>query len=160
MKNKSISTFLMVATLKNLAVYELVRRRCATIIASDAGADPLFQFKDLAKLTEMIRVDFGAKLTIDTSPLLPNEQGISDAAYVIGDITYHCGKKAQFIYIKATLQSELSADVLGYKNQNPTFPDQSTIDQFFDELQFEAYRELGFQIAHRLLKQQPQLLAQ
>lgn len=145
---------------ENLAVYELVRRRCATIIASDAGADPLFQFKDLAKLTEMIRVDFGAKLTIDTSPLLPDEQGISAAAYVIGEITYRCGAKAQFIYIKATLQTELSADVLGYKNQNPTFPDQSTIDQFFDELQFEAYRELGFQITHRLLKQQPQLLAQ
>lgn len=144
---------------ENLGVYELVRRRCQHIVSVDAGADPNFQFKDLAKLTELIRVDFGAKLTLDITPLLPDENGISQSAYVIGDITYSCGTKAQLIYIKSTLQSGLGADVMGYKKQNKSFPDQSTIDQFFDELQFEAYRELGFQIGHRLLKQQPQIFA-
>ena len=96
---------------------------------------------------------------MDITPLLPDENGISQSAYVIGDITYSCGTKAQLIYIKSTLQSGLGADVMGYKKQNKSFPDQSTIDQFFDELQFEAYRELGFQIGHRLLKQQPQIFA-
>lgn len=144
---------------ENLGVYELIRRQCKTIMSIDAGADPSFMFNDLAKLTEMIRVDFGAKLTIDTSPLLPDEHGISKTAYVIGEITYHNGKQASFIYVKSTMLNNLSTDVIGYKNQNPSFPDQSTIDQFFDEFQFEAYRELGFQITHRLLKQQPQLFS-
>jgi hypothetical protein len=33
----------------------------------------------------------------------------------------------------------------------PAFPDETTADQFFDEGQFEAYRELGFVIADRML---------
>ena len=41
----------------------------------------------------------------------------------------------------------MSADVLAYKALNPSFPHQATADQFFDEGQFEAYRELGYQIA-------------
>ena len=35
------------------------------------------------------------------------------------------------------------ADVLNYAIQNPTFPHQSTADQFFDESQFESFRRLG-----------------
>ncbi|MGJ8691295.1 MAG: patatin-like phospholipase family protein [Thalassotalea sp.] len=142
---------------ENLGVYELVRRKCQTIMSVDAGADPNFLFNDLAKLTELIRVDFGAQLNIDTSQLVPDEKGNSFTAYTVGEIIYNCGTKAEFIYLKATMLENLSADVLGYKKQNPSFPDQSTVDQFFDEFQFEAYRELGFQISHNMLKQQPQL---
>ena len=38
-----------------------------------------------------------------------------------------------------------------YKKAHPEFPNQSTSDQFFNEAQFEAYRELGFQTAHRMM---------
>ena len=31
-----------------------------------------------------------------------------------------------------------------YKRAQPSFPDQITADKFFDEAQFEAYRELGY----------------
>jgi hypothetical protein len=34
-------------------------------------------------------------------------------------------------------------DVARYAASNPTFPQQSTADQFFDEDQFESYRALG-----------------
>jgi hypothetical protein len=53
------------------------------------------------------------------------------------------------IYVKATMIDRLPSDLYAYKAQNPEFPDQSTLDQFFDEDQFEAYRELGY----RLVKQ-------
>ena len=33
--------------------------------------------------------------------------------------------------------------VLNYHKKNPHFPHHSTTDQFFDEVQFEAYRMLG-----------------
>jgi len=33
--------------------------------------------------------------------------------------------------------------VLQYAIANPAFPHQSTLDQFFDESQFESYRRLG-----------------
>ena len=35
--------------------------------------------------------------------------------------------------------------------RNPTFPHQSTADQFFDEGQFEAYRSLGQHIGEKVL---------
>ncbi len=54
--------------------------------------------------------------------------------------------------IKTTLIPGLPADVYGYRNDNPKFPDQTTGDQFFDERQFEAYRELGFQLTKRALR--------
>ena len=44
---------------------------------------------------------------------------------------------------------KVSMKAKGYKGANPKFPDQTTADQFFDEEQFEAYRELGYRIAEQ-----------
>ena len=38
------------------------------------------------------------------------------------------------------------------KVPNPDFPAQSTADQFFDEKQFEAYRELGYQLCKQMFR--------
>ena len=38
-----------------------------------------------------------------------------------------------------------------YKARHPDFPHETTADQFFDEVQFEAYRALGYVIAERTL---------
>lgn len=137
---------------ENLGIYELIRRKCKLIFAFDVGADPSYQFKDLGRVTELIRVDFGAKLTINIEPLIPVANKQTSTAWVKGDITYNDGSKATLIYIKPCLLRGLSEDIYAYQRQNPTFPHQSTTDQFFDESQFEAYRELGFQITHQLLK--------
>ncbi len=45
--------------IENLAVYELLRRRCRLIIAVDAGADPEFRFDDLENLTIRARNELG-----------------------------------------------------------------------------------------------------
>ncbi len=45
----------------------------------------------------------------------------------------------------------LPADLYGYKAKHLNYPDQTTADQFFDEVQFEAYRELGYNIAKSAL---------
>jgi hypothetical protein len=42
--------------------------------------------------------------------------------------------------------------LLGYKGANPDFPDDSTVNQFFDEARFEAYRQLGFACTEQMLK--------
>jgi hypothetical protein len=66
----------------------------------------------------------------------------------VATIKYPAGEgetpQGTLIYIKATLFAGLPADVVGYGNENPEFPHESTADQFFDEAQFEAYRELGY----------------
>jgi hypothetical protein len=143
---------------ENLGIYELVRRKCKLIFAFDAGADPQYHFSDLARVTELIRVDFGAKITIDISPIIPKANKLSTRAWAIGEISYEEGSTAILVYIKACLVTSLSEDINGYQRKNPSFPHQSTADQFFDEEQFEAYRELGFQITHRLLKTELSLM--
>lgn len=138
--------------LENLGLYELVRRRCRYIIISDAGEDQNFSFSDLAKVIEMVRVDFGAKVILSTDDLVPKgKQRLSKRAFTIGSIEYIDRKEpAKLIYIKTTVTKGLSEDIYGYRRSHPTYPDQSTSDQFFDEAQFEAYRELGYQVGKAL----------
>jgi len=136
---------------ENLGLYELIRRRCRYIIVSDAGKDPDFTFGDLAKVIELVRVDFGAEIAIDTQPLHPHgSERLSDVPFVHGTIAYADGTKGELLYLKTTIVADLPEDLYSYRRTNPLFPDQSTADQFFDERQFEAYRELGYQLGKRL----------
>ncbi|HSG82143.1 MAG TPA: hypothetical protein VLC48_07830, partial [Gemmatimonadota bacterium] len=163
---------------ENLGVYELVRRKLPVIIASDAGADPSFSFGDLENALERVRVDFGARIrfrekdNLGLEGLLPGSArgaaagsvekelfaekfGLASRGFAVADITYYDGSVGVLLYIKSTLTPGLPADLYGYKSANPTFPDQSTADQFFDEDQFEAYRELGYQLTKQLLDIEP-----
>ncbi|MCP4665942.1 MAG: hypothetical protein GY849_06215 [Deltaproteobacteria bacterium] len=136
---------------ENLGLYELIRRRCRYIIVSDAGADPKWKFGDLGRAIEMARVDFGARVDLDTRPLMPpGKNEASPLPFVLGKVTYNNGAFADLIYIKTAITKGLPEDVYAYCRVNPSFPDETTIDQFFDERQFEAYRELGFQIGLQL----------
>jgi len=149
---------------ENLGLYELIRRKVRLIIASDAGADPGFQFGDLANAVERVRVDFGAKIRFKSNTslddILPGSAAdshleqkyqLAKRGFAIADITYHDDTTGTLLYLKSTLTPELPADLYGYKSANPSYPDQSTGDQFFDEDQFEAYRELGYQLTKNML---------
>ncbi|MFV8817035.1 patatin-like phospholipase family protein [Haliea sp. E17] len=150
---------------ENLALYELIRRKLKVIICTDGGADPDFRFSDLANLVERARVDFGAHIEFDEHEyclenLLPGSESDdyfvskykgAKNAFALATITYHDGSEGMLIYLKTTLVKGLTADLIGYKTANPSFPDQATADQFFDEPQFEAYRELGYQLGQRML---------
>ena len=156
---------------ENLGVYELLRRRCRLIIVSDAGADPDFSFSDLSRAIERARVDFSLEIEgLDTTPVQPKRyekceekemQGnclslrLAKLPYACGTIKYGNGDQGILIYIKSTLFAGLSEDVLGYARQNPSFPDESTANQFFSEEQFEAYRELGYRSMAKVLKEVP-----
>lgn len=136
---------------ENLGLYELVRRRCRYIIVSDAGNDPNWSFGDLARVIEMVRIDFGAEVNLDTRPLQPKgETRLADQGFIRGTITYKDGTIADLIYINTVVIDGLPEDIYSYRRTNPKFPEQTTADQFFDEKQFEAYRELGFQLGFDL----------
>ncbi len=130
---------------ENLGLYELVRRKCRYIIVADAGADPKWTYGDLARACERIRTDFCALMVINTQPIHPNpDDGISLKPYTMGKIYYEEGGESTVLFLKTTLFPDLPEDIYGYKRSHPSFPDQTTGDQFFDEAQFEAYRELGY----------------
>ena len=76
----------------------------------------------------------------------------AERGYVRGAVVYpKGGDQSTFILLKTSMIRDLDLLIRGYKGANRDFPDQSTADQFFDEEQFEAYRELGYKIADTLI---------
>lgn len=150
---------------ENLGLYELIRRRLKLIIVCDGTADASYGFDDLANAMEKVRADFGAIIDFncpDMELLTPKsviETGVgtdqrvtyAKQGYLIGKITYNDREEGTLLYLTTTMFKELSADVYAYRKGHHEFPDQPTGDQFFDEKQFEAYRELGYQTAHKMM---------
>ncbi|HAI70415.1 MAG TPA: hypothetical protein DCM38_13390 [Gammaproteobacteria bacterium] len=128
---------------ENLGIYPLLKRRCRLIIISDAAADPKFKMDDLANLQRKARIDLGINIKLNMTPLRPNKKGNVEQYYVKGTIHYPNDKNGTLLYIKTALTGNESEDLLAYRRQNPSFPDETTADQFFNEAQFESYRKLG-----------------
>ncbi|MBL8300488.1 MAG: hypothetical protein JNN30_19290 [Rhodanobacteraceae bacterium] len=128
---------------ENLALYELVRRRCRFVLCVDAGADPQHTFADLGNAVHKCRVDFGADIRIDVSALRRGNDGYSARSCAVGSIVYADGSTGTLLYLKPTLTGTEPTDVAHYATAHPSFPHESTADQFFDEAQFESYRRLG-----------------
>lgn len=128
---------------ENMAIYELVRRHCRYIIASDCGADPDVAFDDFGNLVRRVREDFGAEIVIDLTPLVPNDKRLARQPMVAGDIHYPGGDVGVLLLFKPSLVGNEPADITQYKIRNDAFPHESTGDQFYDEAQWESYRRLG-----------------
>jgi hypothetical protein len=131
------------AHFENLALYELVRRHCRFILLSDCGADPDRAFDDFGNAVRRVREDFGVEIRIDVSPLRPGEDGLSRQPVVAGDIVYSPNDVGVLLYVKPTLTGSEPADIANYARRNATFPHETTVDQFYDEAQWESYRRLG-----------------
>jgi hypothetical protein len=144
---------------ENLAVYEMVLRRCLIIVASDGAQDGDYRFSDLGNAVRKIRIDLGIPIEFPSVPIglssIGND-GKPNTYWALGRIRYSCvdGADAEdgiLLYIKPAVYGEEPRDVLEYKENYPAFPHQSTGDQFFDEPQFESYRILASFIMEKLL---------
>ncbi len=155
--------------IENLAVYELLRRRCALIIAVDATADPAYVLSDLTNLVTRARNELGLVIRFRQDPErlvrpLPS-RGFSQSHFVVADIEDLPGKpegtapyKGLLVYVKSSLRQQRSwktltvtSDSFAYKTYHPRFPHESTADQFFDPVQWNAYYYLGRFIAGDVL---------
>jgi len=136
---------------EDLGLYEMVRRRCALIVVSDGGEDGAYDFSDLGNAVRKIRIDLGVEIEIELPPLgafnppEPRPEDWRRPNYLVGKIHYPGPGVApgKLFYIKPALQGGEPADIFAYARENPTFPNQTTDDQWFDEPQFESYRALG-----------------
>ncbi|MDR3749614.1 MAG: patatin-like phospholipase family protein [Acidobacteriota bacterium] len=135
---------------ENLGLYEMVLRRCHSIIAIDADADSDLQFEDLGNAIRKIEIDLGIPITFSDYPKgFALKKGIDDAnVYCMeGQIGYDCvdegAKKGKLLFVKPVLTGGEPPDICSYYSSHPDFPHESTANQFFDEAQFESYRHLG-----------------
>lgn len=129
--------------IENLGVYELLRRRCKYIVAIDAGADADNRFGSLTTLIRHARIDLGIDISPTFNDLRVNaETGVTPAHGTLCKIKYPDGE-GLLLVIKLAVTGDESELIKAYKLAHPDFPHQSTADQFYNEEQFEAYRQLG-----------------
>lgn len=151
-------------------------RNVRVIVVTDCGCDPDYRFDDLANLIRLVRIDHGLEIDVNTSvtegtsPLkavfahpddfrrrpdgsLPD---LGQRCAVLLDVR-HTERSAtpeqpigslhaRIILIKPRLIDDAPVDVKQYQQTHPTFPQETTMDQFFDEAQWESYRQLGLRI--------------
>lgn len=135
--------------IENLAVYELIRRKLKYIVCVDGGMDGTMTCSDLNRLQRLVAIDFGYRIEFDTADLqLADGFSTNYGALIRIDYTPDEPDPAKkqlgwMLYLKLALLGTESNYVLDYRRENPQFPHQTTLDQFFDEAQFEAYRKLG-----------------
>jgi choline dehydrogenase-like flavoprotein len=164
---------------ENMGGYELVRRRIPRIIISDGSADATYQFEGLADLTRKVRIDFNATIepftqaelqqfvpaslqsrigTLDQlKPATDKDGNITGPAAKHAALFWvkyqtHPARKSVLLYLKATLTGDESVDIAHYHATHPEFPHESTEDQFFDEPQWESYRNLGQHLSDPLFQ--------
>lgn len=138
---------------ENLGIYELVRRRCRLIVVSDASCDPAHTFSDLASAIRKCWTDFGVEIEMPEVDRLRLNQSVRycPVRHTTGRIRYpDHSDDGLLVYLKASLDGKESVDIREYVDAHPKFPHESTADQFFDEDQFEAYRQLGIEIAEEV----------
>ena len=137
---------------ENMGLFELLRRHCRYIIASDCGADPDVAFDDFGNLTRRAREDLGVEIDVDLAPLRPRADGCARQLMVAGDIHYPDGDVGVLLLFKPTLVGDEPVDVRQYHTRNGDFPHETTGDQFYDEAQWEAYRRLGLHAARNAFR--------
>jgi len=142
---------------ENLALYEMVLRRCHHIIVVDVGCDPDMSFQDLGNAIRKIRIDQGVDIELDIE-MLKQQSGsrLSRWHHGIGSIRYDKvddgASVGTLLYLKPSLTGDEPSDIQNYAARHPAFPHEPTSDQFFDESQFESYRQLGEHIATEVLR--------
>jgi hypothetical protein len=141
---------------ENLGLYELVRRKLGLILVVDGEADPTISLQALVSAARRLEQDFKASLTffqglgperliMYPSPGYPAGVRYAQSPFIVGRLTYDDGTEGTLIHVKATVIKEMDFMTSGYLASNPDFPHQSTVDQFFNPDQFDAYRYLGYE---------------
>jgi hypothetical protein len=149
---------------ENLGLYEMVLRRCRFILVSDAGQDPDCTFEDLGNAVRKIRVDLGIPIDFPDDIHIRARgaaPSTGDAYWAVARVRYSAVDMAPdgtpddydgiLVYVKPAIYGQEPRDVYNYAQVSPTFPHESTADQFFSESQFESYRALGEHIIDQLV---------
>jgi hypothetical protein len=152
----------------NMGLYEMVLRRCHLIVLVDGEQDDKYSFEGLGWAISKIRIDFGIPIEFEPPPPMRPFDARTEKAqdpptpyHALGRVRYSCvdGPGAEdgwIVFVKASLNGSEPVDVANYAKNHPAFPQESTGDQFYSELQFESYRALGSHTVDFMLKDVPE----
>jgi hypothetical protein len=140
----------------NLGLAALIERGCRLVVAVDASADPVWKFGDLEQLLTRLRTHgYDVESKIDgmrpgsLGPTLESRipaQAVGEVRIVAPD-----GRRTLVVYLKSCVTRAalgvLSGRAQAYVQKHPRFPQESTVDQWFEEAQFDAYVAVGIGLA-------------
>lgn len=142
---------------ENTAVYALIKRKCRVIIVTDVGADLNYEYEDLSNLVRKSRIDYNAQIDFIEQTGIPQFGSLTTlkakpdhAQLLIGKIIYSDGSLGTLIVAKPHQFKNWPLDLHEYAKSDPEFPQNTTLDQFFSESQWEAYHQLGLSLGRLL----------
>lgn len=156
---------------ENLGLVELLRRGCNRVYVVSAAGDGTSGFGTIGEAIALAREELGIEIEgLELDQLRPptDERDDDEEVLVLADGTIRRFAPAthtigtlrrigqaepygEIIALEANLTADVPWDVQAHAEKNAQFPDDSTLDQFFDDEQFESYRRLGqFQMERAL----------
>lgn len=110
--------------IENLAIYQLLKRKCKLIISVDGEADPEMAFNGLVTLIRYADIDMGITIKIDLADIRTDKEGISKAHWTLGTIQYGQGDDGKeeighLLYIKSSLTGDETEYIRAYRRKNP-----------------------------------------
>ena len=147
---------------ESLGLVEALRRRPDHVIVVDATGDGSGWFATLGQAIAEARAETGVQVEIDPGGLAPDPETHRCAVpYAVGRCRYpdepglgdQAGGQAgghRLLYLKLAVPAGAPWDVLSYQDIHPAFPAASTLQQLYDDQEFEAYRALGQHCATEL----------
>jgi len=151
---------------ENLGLVELLRRGCTEIYCLDAsgvGADGA-EFESLGEAITLARSELDVEIEFDgedgkpaagptPAEMVPDkETHFAKSDVATATITYGSGEKGTLVYVRNALTETAPWDVRAHHEQDPRFPNNSTVDQLYTDQKFEAYRVLGSRAAERAVE--------
>lgn len=142
---------------ENLGLVELLRRGCRTIYCFDAGGGTTAQA--LVDAIALARTELDVEIVMECRGDELEAKPVSDAkdaarrakaVCAVGKIIYPPaagGVEGLLVYCRSVVTDESPWQVRSFQTDDPVFPHHSTVDQFFDDQKFEAYRMLGSYVA-------------
>lgn len=148
----------------NLGLVELFRRGCTRTYCVDASGDSPPAAATLAGALTLAYQELGVRTTLADNtwstatagsgealqpkdPLAALSTRLSQTGIITGDFVYpSCkfeGRSGKLIVAKAALWPALLYPLMAYAQDTPTFPHDSTADQWLDDHEYAAYTELG-----------------
>ncbi|WDQ17179.1 hypothetical protein [Rhodopirellula sp. P2] len=143
-----------------LGVSELLRRRCELIIVSDAGANvggdslgTLARMCQRAESEQGIRfLDLDHEAPIDFGRLEIDDQSrLVHQPFICMRVRYPEANREEgmLVYCQMSITGSDPIEIKNIRNLFPSFPDEPTVNQFYNDKQVAAYRALGYHIGKR-----------
>lgn len=139
---------------ENTGAYALLRQGVDLIVLADCGADPRYSFDDVENLVRKARIDLGVEIEFQRvvgAPPSNHFGSIGDlkdpqgsACLAVAKVFYPGrANPGHLVLVKPNIYHGLPIDLINYKIDCDSFPQETTTDQFFSEAQWESYFKLG-----------------